>query len=1073
MINPFETFKWWTGVVEDRKDPLFLGRCRVRIHGVHSKFKKPITDNGVTGDDFIPVEELPWALPTNSITSASMTGIGQAPVGPVEGTWVFGFFMDGGEMQVPIMVGSIGGIEMNEKAQDPSVPISGDGTPQPPASQPQATKVVPVQAPTAAAVENTTGGVLGPLTQDDYNKLKAALGKRESGNNYSVTNQYGYVGKYQFGNAELNTLGYTRASSYNNHLLNNSDNWTGKNGATSVDQYKNDPALQEKVMDDEMSHNYNALLKNGTLNANSSKEDVAGYLAAAHLDGIGGATKLSKGTINADANGTTTASYYKLGAQAIDSSAKAVPPLPPTDTGVGQPQNNIISPDQTPPSAPQSFDDALGFSDPNKVYPKFDEQDKRPDTNYLAYRDHIEKTSVKKKEDARKTRVSVALDADKIWDQPLSPYNATYPYNHVMESESGHVMEFDDTAGNERINLWHRKGTFIEIDKNGTQVNKIVGDGYMILDRNGYITIAGKCNLTIEGDGNIYVKNNANIQVDGDTKAKFYRDVTSEVSGKFKMSVLGDFDVRAKSFHFESYSDNNGEAFTIKNKSADGAIKIESAGDIDLFAHKKMKQGSNDKFSIRTSDIFAADAKVILFQRGASDTVDMISMSLPDNESMFDPDPMKNPEESNFPALHTIHYTDISGVYYDEPGFPPDEVAQHIDNNIANGNFSPNDFTNVPETDTPDTTPPPPTSTTPVTSPTGFEKADAYSPALQLSPNFTLSQLSSGAVITPMAVVDQHGFTTGQIASNLRVLANTVLEPILAQYPSMIVTSGFRLDTGSSKISQHELGQAVDLQFPGFEAADYHSIAQWIRDNCTFDQLILEYKTTGSGTPWIHVSCNVAGNRGQVMTMMNSQPLSGSTDLNPIVPGTTSGPTKNVTTITIPDAGTTPSVKPTNPLVVVTPPLPTLPTPTDPVIQTFSTSKIIVPANVVDVGWGSGVEWQPFLVKGSQVLPIRFTVSTLLKASQPQIFYSNAAGSNQFKVQLSDQPTYGQPLDPNMNEIIFNASLGGRFVISVNKGETKPIPYVVNLVVGQTYYIIVQNIRPNLGTQTIYLSMPV
>ena len=32
-------FIWWHGVVEDRQDPLFLGRCKVRILGWHTEDK--------------------------------------------------------------------------------------------------------------------------------------------------------------------------------------------------------------------------------------------------------------------------------------------------------------------------------------------------------------------------------------------------------------------------------------------------------------------------------------------------------------------------------------------------------------------------------------------------------------------------------------------------------------------------------------------------------------------------------------------------------------------------------------------------------------------------------------------------------------------------------------------------------------------------------------------------------------------------------------------------------------------------------------------------------------------------
>ena len=92
-------YVWWNGVVEDRKDPLFLGRCRVRILGWHTENKTQL-----------PTSDLPWAFPLMPITSASQTGVGQAPVGPVEGTWVMGFYRDGELAQEPVMVGTLPGI---------------------------------------------------------------------------------------------------------------------------------------------------------------------------------------------------------------------------------------------------------------------------------------------------------------------------------------------------------------------------------------------------------------------------------------------------------------------------------------------------------------------------------------------------------------------------------------------------------------------------------------------------------------------------------------------------------------------------------------------------------------------------------------------------------------------------------------------------------------------------------------------------------------------------------------------------------------------------------------------------
>lgn len=93
-----EGFIWAVGVVEDRFDPLFLGRCRVRWLGWHTKNK---TD--------LPTKLLPWAFPMMPITSASQTGVGTSPTGPVEGTWIFGFFRDGAAANDPVMIGTLGG----------------------------------------------------------------------------------------------------------------------------------------------------------------------------------------------------------------------------------------------------------------------------------------------------------------------------------------------------------------------------------------------------------------------------------------------------------------------------------------------------------------------------------------------------------------------------------------------------------------------------------------------------------------------------------------------------------------------------------------------------------------------------------------------------------------------------------------------------------------------------------------------------------------------------------------------------------------------------------------------------
>ena len=94
-------FIWFIGVVEDRQDPYMSGRVKVRCFG-HN-----------TGDKTIlPTEDLPWAQVMLPVTSAGISGIGQTPLGLVEGSHVFGFFRDGEARQEPVVMGSLPGYPM-------------------------------------------------------------------------------------------------------------------------------------------------------------------------------------------------------------------------------------------------------------------------------------------------------------------------------------------------------------------------------------------------------------------------------------------------------------------------------------------------------------------------------------------------------------------------------------------------------------------------------------------------------------------------------------------------------------------------------------------------------------------------------------------------------------------------------------------------------------------------------------------------------------------------------------------------------------------------------------------------
>ena len=113
----------------------------------------------------------------------------------------------------------------------------------------------------------------------------------------------------------------------------------------------------------------------------------------------------------------------------------------------------------------------------------------------------------------RKSLTKSVPDArGEMWSEPETKYAAEYSKNNVFQSQSGHVMEYDDTPGAERITVFHKAGTFTEIHPDGKRVQKTVKDSFDIHLGGHHIYIKGDLNAVVTGDyrlsvgGEYYVK---------------------------------------------------------------------------------------------------------------------------------------------------------------------------------------------------------------------------------------------------------------------------------------------------------------------------------------------------------------------------------------------------------------------------------------------------------------------------------------------------------------------------------------------------------------------------------------
>lgn len=349
-------FVWFMGVVEDRvSDPLKLGRCKVRCLGFHTKDTTQL-----------PTADLPWATMMQPITSSAMQGIGQTPLGPMEGTWVIGFFRDGVECQEPVVIGTVGGIP-----------------------------------------EET------------------------------VTPNTGFADPY----------------------------------------------------------------------------------------GINPTTKRANGH------------------------------------GINE-----------------------------------------ADTNRLARNDSSQAhTVLTVRTDNVETTVPLANELGN-WNEPVTDSDVVYPFNHVKESESGHIEEIDDTPGAERTLKWHRSGTFDEVHPDGSRVTKIVGDSYEIVLQDKHIYIKGHTGddemlgaqyqgnlyVTINGDVTEYIKGNVERQIDG--------SVREIIKGNYTQMVAGNRDITTGGHSLQKIGGDSTESVQgVLSHNIQGDVLFScEAGEMNITALSHVTIGSSD-----------------------------------------------------------------------------------------------------------------------------------------------------------------------------------------------------------------------------------------------------------------------------------------------------------------------------------------------------------------------------------------------------------------------------------------------------------------------------------------------
>lgn len=138
---------------------------------------------------------------------------------------------------------------------------------------------------------------------------------------------------------------------------------------------------------------------------------------------------------------------------------------------------------------------------------------------------------------------------------------------------------------------------------------------------------------------------------------------------------------------------------------------------------------------------------------------------------------------------------------------------------------------------------------------------------MNLSKNFTLTELTRSALAMRHGIDNTPRLTSEMV--DLEQLVQNILQPVRDHFGvPFSPSSGYRCPkvnrlAGSSDKSQHLKAQAVDFEIPGVPNRD---LAEWIKANLEFDQLILEFHNEDDpASGWVHCSFNAGHNRKECL----------------------------------------------------------------------------------------------------------------------------------------------------------------------------------------------------------------
>ncbi len=188
-----------------------------------------------------------------------------------------------------------------------------------------------------------------------------------------------------------------------------------------------------------------------------------------------------------------------------------------------------------------------------------------------------------------------------------------YPHNTVWETPGGHIIEMDDTLGNERMMIRHHSGAGIEIKPDGTVYLSSINDMLVSTGNDAHVVVEGNAHMTYQGSLNVDVAGDYNMNVGGNLNQVISGDIVQQVDGGKRTTVEKNYGNIVKGHYSNTINESKSEIILAGSTQAvKGDMEIACEGNMGVFASgsQRITSETQQNMTSPNTNIHATDLSV-------------------------------------------------------------------------------------------------------------------------------------------------------------------------------------------------------------------------------------------------------------------------------------------------------------------------------------------------------------------------------------------------------------------------------------------------------------------------------